>query len=145
MMPMSTLMMLMPFPKIRITMCSFFQPSYVVYVRMGLQSILKHLNWPSRKLTVLDTGLHREVLRLGKKAILHIDHPCNATELRMFIGCINYYHDMWPSCAHILKPLTDNSGLKKHAPTPWTDDMQKVFNKMRALMAADVMGCLSRP
>jgi hypothetical protein len=45
--------------------------------------------------------------------ILHIDCPCNATELRMFIGCINYYRDMWLSCAHILKPLTDQSGLKK--------------------------------
>jgi putative transposase len=41
---------------------------------------------------------------------------CNATELRMFIGCVNYYRDMWPSRAHILKPLTDQSGLKKKAP-----------------------------
>ncbi len=32
-------------------------------------------------------------------AILHMDCPCNATELRMFIGCVNYYCDMWPSCA----------------------------------------------
>jgi hypothetical protein len=40
-------------------------------------------------------------------AILHMDCPCNPTELCMFIGCINYYRDMWPSCAHILKPLTD--------------------------------------
>jgi hypothetical protein len=45
-----------------------------------------------------------------------MDCPCNATELCMFIGCVSYYHDMWPSCAHILKPLTDQSGLKKKAP-----------------------------
>jgi hypothetical protein len=49
-------------------------------------------------------------------AILHMDCPPNATELCMFIGCINCYHDMWPSCAHVLKPLTDQSGLKKKAP-----------------------------
>jgi hypothetical protein len=58
-------------------------------------------------------------LKLWKKkidAILHMDHPCNATELRMLIGCVNYYRDMWPSCAHILKPLTDQSGSKKKAP-----------------------------
>jgi hypothetical protein len=36
--------------------------------------------------------------------ILHMDRPCNATELRMFIGWVNYYCDMWPSHAHILKP-----------------------------------------
>ena len=73
------------------------------------------------------------------KAILHMDRPCNATELRMFIGCVNYYRDMWPSCAHILKPLTDQSGLKNCAPINWTEEMQQAFNKMRALMAADAL------
>jgi hypothetical protein len=68
-----------------------------------------------------------------------MDRPHNATELHMFIGCINYYHDMWPSHAHILKPLTDHSGLKKHAPIPWTDDMQKAFDKMGALMTVNTL------
>jgi hypothetical protein len=40
-------------------------------------------------------------------AIVHMDCPCNATELCMFIGCVNYYRDMCPGCAHILKPLTE--------------------------------------
>jgi hypothetical protein len=57
-------------------------------------------------------------------AILHMDCPHNPTELRMFIGCINYYRDMWPSHAHVLKPLTDQSGLKKKTPIKWTDEMQ---------------------
>jgi hypothetical protein len=68
-----------------------------------------------------------------------MDRLRNATELCMFIGCINYYRDMWPSCAHILKLLTDHSGLKKRAPIKWTDDMQKAFDKMRLLMAADAL------
>jgi hypothetical protein len=42
---------------------------------------------------------------------------------------------MWPSGAHILTPLTDQSGLKKKAPIQWTDEMQKAFNKMHLLMA----------
>eukprot|EP00804_Cyclotella_cryptica_P020904 CCRYP_011489-RA/>CCRYP_011489-RA protein AED:0.41 eAED:0.41 QI:0/0/0/1/0/0/3/0/173 len=49
----------------------------------------------------------------------------------MFIGCVNYYSDMWPSRAHILKPLTDQSGLKKSAPIKWTKKMQQPFDKMR--------------
>jgi hypothetical protein len=65
-----------------------------------------------------------------------MDHPCNATELRMFIGCVNYYHDMWPSRAHILKLLRDQSGLKKRAPIKWTDEMQQAFDRMRLFMAA---------
>jgi hypothetical protein len=46
---------------------------------------------------------------------------------------------MWPSCAHILKPLTDQSGLKNKAPIKWTDEMQKVFDKMCLLMAAHAL------
>ena len=68
-----------------------------------------------------------------------MDRPCNATELRMFIGCVNYYCDMWPSRAHILKPLTDQSGLKKCAPIPWTNAMQQAFDKMRALVADNAL------
>jgi hypothetical protein len=66
-----------------------------------------------------------------------MDRPSNVADLRMIIGCINYYHNMWPSCAHILKPLIDHSVLKKHAPILWTDQMQQAFGKMLALMAAD--------
>jgi hypothetical protein len=71
--------------------------------------------------------------------ILHMDCPCNTTELLMFIGCVNYYRDMWPSHAHILKPLTDQSGLKKKAHIKWIDEMQTVFDKMCLLMAADAL------
>jgi hypothetical protein len=57
----------------------------------------------------------------------------------MFIGCVNYYRDIWPSRAHILKPFTDQSGLKKKAPIKWTDEMQKAFDKMCLLMAANAL------
>ncbi len=52
---------------------------------------------------------------------------------------MNNYCDIWPSCAHILKPLTDQSGLKQKAPIKWTDEMQKMFDNMRLLMAADAL------
>ena len=57
----------------------------------------------------------------------------------MFIGCVNCYCDMWPSCACILKPLTDQSGFKKKASIKWADEMQKVFDKMHLLMAANAL------
>ena len=46
---------------------------------------------------------------------------------------------MWPSRAHVLKPLTDMSGLPKKAKLSWTPDMQHAFDKMRFLMAADAL------
>jgi hypothetical protein len=33
----------------------------------------------------------------------------------------------------------DENGLKKKAPIKWTDEMQKVFDKMRLLMAANAL------
>ncbi|KAL7489610.1 hypothetical protein ACHAW6_015286 [Cyclotella cf. meneghiniana] len=68
-----------------------------------------------------------------------MDRPWNATELCIIITYINYYQDMWPSHAHILNPLTDHSGLKKHVPIPWTLDMQTAFKKMSVLIAADAL------
>ncbi len=72
-------------------------------------------------------------------AVLQMNRPKNATELCMFIGCINYYCNMWPSRAHVLKHLTYQSGLKKGAPIKWTNEIQQAFDKMRLLMAADAL------
>jgi hypothetical protein len=74
--------------------------------------------WAIREADWLGYWLTPQGLEPWKKkidTILHMDHPQNATELHIFIGCVNYYHDMWPSCAHILKPLKHHSGLKKNS------------------------------
>jgi hypothetical protein len=68
-----------------------------------------------------------------------MDCPFNATELCLFIGCVNYYRDMWLSCAHILKLLIDQFRLKKNSPITWTDKIQKAFNKMHLLIAANAL------
>ena len=66
-------------------------------------------------------------------AILKMQRPTSLKEMRTFIGAVNYYRDMWPSRAHVLKPLTDMSGLPKKAKLSWTPDMQTAFDKMRFL------------
>ncbi len=68
-----------------------------------------------------------------------MDQRHTSTELRQFIGYVNYYCDMWPSCVHVLQPLTDQSGLKKGAPIQWTDAHQCAFDKMWYLMAVDAL------
>jgi hypothetical protein len=99
--------------------------------------------WAIKETDWLGYWLTPQGLKPWKKkidAILHMDRPCNATELRIFIGCINYNHDILLSCAHyILKLLTDQSGSKKRALIKWADEMQKAFEKMRLLMAADAL------
>jgi hypothetical protein len=66
-----------------------------------------------------------------------MDRPHAATDLRRFIGCINFYCDMWPSHSHVIVPLTACSGMKKNAVLTWMSEMQDAFDKMRLLMAAD--------
>jgi hypothetical protein len=46
---------------------------------------------------------------------------------------------MGPSPAHILKPLMDQSDLKNKVPIKWTDEMQKAFEEMHLLMAANAL------
>ena len=69
--------------------------------------------------------------------------PTNIKLLRGFVGIVNHYRDMWPHRSHILAPLTDKTGIPKKGVKPsvfqWTPDMQKEFDQMKALMAADVL------
>ncbi len=69
--------------------------------------------------------------------------PTSLKLLQGFIGMVNYYRDMWPHRLHILAPLTAKTGAPKKGEKPppfqWKSEMQKAFNQMKALMAADVL------
>ncbi len=56
---------------------------------------------------------------------------------------VNYYRDMWPHKSNIVSPLTTKIGAPKNGvkapPFKWTPEMQKVFEEMKALMAAEVL------
>jgi hypothetical protein len=56
---------------------------------------------------------------------------------------VNYYRDMWPHRLHILAPLIAKTSApqKGEKPPPFqcTPEMQKAFDQMKELMAADVI------
>ena len=76
-----------------------------------------------------------------------MDRPRKVKDLRMFIGMVNYYKDMWPSRAHILAPLTEQTGNDKPKDAKrfvWTKAMDEAFKRMKALMAQDAFTAYPR-
>ena len=69
-------------------------------------------------------------------AILCKDRPRNIKQMQSFFGGVNYYRDMWPKQAHILSPLSAESGKKAFY---WTDEMDKAFKQMKAIISADAL------
>ena len=37
--------------------------------------------------------------------LLNAETPKNTTQLKSFLGMLNYYHEHFPNLAHVLKPL----------------------------------------
>ncbi len=103
--------MLVLSPVTRITTSSCKPPFYLDYAKKALSLAHSHghqRNWLASIMT------YANVYTLKKEnidAILHMDWPCNATELCMFIGYVNYYctcHRVAPISLNQIDPRFDN-------------------------------------
>ena len=110
---------------------------YTVWKPIDLRLTLVNANSQYKKLIGSAIGWRQEAWSRGRKieAILQMDRPWDATALRGFTGAVNLYKELCQSRAHVLKPLTVLSGLKKRQKTKWTSEMEEAFNKMKHLLA----------
>jgi hypothetical protein len=76
----------------------------------------------------------------------HPKHSNNCMDSTVWVtatAMVKYYHNMWPHRAHILAPLTSQTGAPPKGKTQskyiWTKDMQTAFDQMKALMAMDIL------
>jgi transposase InsO family protein len=73
------------------------------------------------------------------KGIVQLDRPKTVKQLRSFLGMINYYRDFWKRRSHILAPLTALTKSNPKRELPWSDSCTEAFNKIKALLAEEVL------
>lgn len=71
-------------------------------------------------------------------AILKIEAPTNVTELRSFLGMINFYARFTRNLSSLLAPL--HSLLRKEIPWKWDSECERAFGEVkRALVSSEVL------
>lgn len=66
------------------------------------------------------------------EAIQNAPTPKNVTQLRAFLGMLNYYHRFLPDVATVLEPL--HNLLRKEVPWQWKEQHQKAFEAAKQLL-----------
>ena len=80
-------------------------------------------------------GLHKTPDKI--QAMLEAPRPTSVTQLRSFLGIINYYHRFLPNLSTVLAPLHEL--LKAHTQWKWTGDCEKAFEEVKKLVASDTV------
>ena len=71
------------------------------------------------------------------EAISHILPPKTRTQLRRFLGMVNYYCDMWRKRSHVLAPLS--SLVSKTVKFKWTEEHQKAFEEAKRMIQKETL------
>ena len=105
--------------KIKVSKCEFFKSSI---------KFLGH---------VLSTNGIKKAPEYVEK-VRSFQKPSTITELRKFLGLINFQRKFIPYCSAISKPLTELTGQPKRSKIKWTDERTKAFDDLRAAVEKEV-------
>lgn len=86
-------------------------------------------------------GIHQTEEKI--KAISETPRPQGLTQLRAFIGLVNYYHRFLPDIASVLRPL--HQLLEKETKWHWSKDCKEAFLKAKELIISDQVLCHHSP
>ena len=72
------------------------------------------------------------------KAISEYPRPTNVTELRQFLGMVNFQRKFVKDCSVIAKPLTELTGGPKKKKLDWNDSMTQSFEQLKEQLVQEV-------
>ena len=93
--------------------------------------MLESVNYLGHK--ILEKGLQPMEDKI--RAITEASSPTNVSQLRSFLGLINYYGKFFPNLAHTLVPLY--SLLQKATQWSWGNPQQAAFQKAKAQLTSE--------
>ncbi|XP_062516177.1 uncharacterized protein K02A2.6-like [Corticium candelabrum] len=73
------------------------------------------------------------------KAVLDAPTPRNLSELKCFLGLVNYYARFLPSLAEVCHPLNDS--MKKDVAWKWSKACEEAFQKLKELLTSTKVLC----
>ncbi len=82
-------------------------------------------------------GLHKTTDKV--EAVLEAPRPENDTQLRSFLGMVNYYHRFLRNLSTVVGPLNDM--LQSGKNWSWTKTCEEAFNQVKGLMASEQVLC----
>ena len=78
-------------------------------------------------------GLHKSPDKI--EAVLKCAIPENVSQLRSFLGLVNYYHKFLPNLSSVISPL--RRLLEKNVVWEWSSDCEKAFDDVRSWIASE--------
>lgn len=84
-----------------------------------------------------ENGLHKSPEKV--EAVQKAPRPETVTQLRSWLGLVNYYHKFLPGISTVLAPLNEllQQGKKWH----WSSSCEHAFNKVKELMTSEQVLC----
>ena len=115
-------------------------------IGMGMQINPRKTAWVVEDVDYLCLTITREGIKPQEKkikAILSIKSPQTQTEVRHFVGLVNFYKKFYEGRSKTIAPITalTEEGVKFE----WTSERQEAFETMKAVMAQDTLVSLPSP
>ena len=127
-----------------VTKADFLRTLHKVLTRIqdaGLRLNKEKCNWCMTEITYLGYRINAEDISPTTdkvKAIVEAHIPTNITELKAYLGLINFYRTFIPNASTVLEPL--NSLLRKDVQWHWNQSQQHAFKHSKDLILKS--GCL---